>query len=162
MFLRGVAARPPSKVVAICDPNKIHAQFYNDVLQSLSQPPATYYPVEDFNEMLEKHRIETVVVTTVDAFHDVFVVQALEAGGASRMLYRAIVLTPLQFAVRVLTEKPNTVDVAKCRRINETCERLGRHITVCFNYRYNAVHELVKKTLSSGEIGKVVSVHFEW
>jgi predicted dehydrogenase len=37
--------------------------------------------------------------------------------------------------VRVLTEKPMTTDVDKCRRILETVQRTGQHITVTFNYR---------------------------
>jgi len=55
-----------------------------------------------------------------------------------------------------------TTDVDKCRAILETVQRTGQHITVTFNYRYNPVHELVKRTLAAGEIGRVLSVHFEW
>lgn len=35
-------------------------------------------------------------------------------------------------------------------------------LSVCFNYRFNPVHEAVKRTIQNGDIGKVVSVHFEW
>ena len=98
--------------------------------------------------------------------------------------------------VRVLTEKPMTTDAEKCRRILDTVNKTGNHVTVTFNYRfarslghfgtrlrlngrYNPVHELVKRTLAEGKIGKsktlvrivgrahlhyvpVLSVHFEW
>ena len=33
---------------------------------------------------------------------------------------------------------------------------------VTFNYRYNPVHEVVKRTIAEGQIGNVLSVHFEW
>jgi predicted dehydrogenase len=73
--------------------------------------------------------------------------------------------------VRVLTEKPMTTDIDKCRRILETVKKTGRHVTVTFNYRYgssyfstlflttsiiryNPIHELVKRTIAEGKIGK--------
>lgn len=37
--------------------------------------------------------------------------------------------------VRVLTEKPMTTDMDKCRRILETVQKTGNHFTVTFNYR---------------------------
>lgn len=33
---------------------------------------------------------------------------------------------------------------------------------VLFNYRYNPVHWKVEEVISSGRIGNVKSVHFEW
>ncbi|EPQ51785.1 oxidoreductase [Gloeophyllum trabeum ATCC 11539] len=144
MFVRGIVARPKSSVVAICEPNAVRASYYNDLLTSLGAPTVPVYKPDQFKEMLEKENVETVVITCVDALHDLYIVPALEAG------------------VRVLTEKPMTTDVAKCRRILETVNRTGRHLTVTFNYRYNPVHELVKRTIAAGEIGEVLSVHFEW
>lgn len=57
------------------------------------------------------------------------------------------------YPVRVVTEKPMTTDVEKCRRINEAVKRTGNQLTVTFNYRYNPVHEAVKRLISAGEIG---------
>ncbi|KAJ7703004.1 NAD(P)-binding protein [Mycena rosella] len=144
MFVRGIVARPSSQVVAICEPNSIRAAYYNQLLQSLGAPTVPVYQPDDFKTMLEKESVEMVVVTCIDALHDLYIVPALEAG------------------VRVLSEKPLTTDTEKCRRILETVQRTGQHITVTFNYRYNPVHELVKRTIAEGKIGKVLSVHFEW
>lgn len=36
------------------------------------------------------------------------------------------------------------------------------HRPVLFNYRYNPVHWKVEEVISSGAIGNVKSVHFEW
>lgn len=55
-----------------------------------------------------------------------------------------------------------TTTVDSCRQINEACQKTNQHVNVTFNYRFNPVHELVKKTILDGEIGKVISVHFEW
>src|SRR6185437_11718649 len=62
----------------------------------------------------------------------------------------------------VLTEKPMTIDAAGCRRILDAVERTGHTVAVTFNYRYNPVHEAVKRVLAAGEIGEIGSVHFEW
>lgn len=154
--------------VAICDVNKVRAEFYNETLVELSQPRATYYKTDDFLDMLKIEKVQTVVVTTVDAFHDVYIVHALHAGGASRSDSSSVRPTvpelknPVSHAVRVITEKPMTTSVEKCRRINAACQQLGKSISVAFNYRFNPVHELVKRTIQDGEIGKVLSVHFEW
>jgi predicted dehydrogenase len=40
-----------------------------------------------------------------------------------------------RYVVRVLTEKPMATDIDKCRRILETVQRTGNHLTVTFNYR---------------------------
>jgi len=56
-----------------------------------------------------------------------------------------------------------TTDIEKCRRINLAVKKAGDHqLTVTFNYRYNPVHEAVKRLIANGKIGNVISVHFEW
>ncbi|EJU03256.1 oxidoreductase [Dacryopinax primogenitus] len=144
MFLRGITERPGAQVVALCDVNSVRAAYYNDVLKSLGQAQAAIYHPDKFGEMVKAEKVDFVVITTVDQYHDLYVVPALEMG------------------LRVLTEKPMTTTIEKCRRINETVARTGKHVTVTFNYRYNPTHELVKRTIAAGEIGRVISVHFEW
>ncbi|KAF7315491.1 putative oxidoreductase YteT [Mycena indigotica] len=144
MFVRGIVARPSSVVVAICEPNRIRAASYNKLLTELGAQAVPVYKPQEFKDMLQKEQVETIVVTCPDHLHNEYIVPALEAG------------------VRVLTEKPMTTDIDKCRQILETIQRTGQHLTVTFNYRYNPVHELVKRTIAEGKIGKVLSVHFEW
>ncbi|KAF8913614.1 NAD(P)-binding protein [Mucidula mucida] len=144
MFVRGIVERPSSSVVALLEPNSVRAAYYNALLTSLGAPQVPVYKPEQYKEMLEKESVEAIVVTCVDALHHLYIIPALEAG------------------VRVLTEKPMTTDIEKCRAILETVQRTGRHLTVTFNYRYNPVHELVKRTLARGKIGTILSVHFEW
>jgi predicted dehydrogenase len=59
----------------------VRAEVYNETLESRSQPRAPYYTHEEFTLMLEKEQVQTVVVTTVDCYHDIYIVKALEAGG---------------------------------------------------------------------------------
>ncbi|MEU4048891.1 Gfo/Idh/MocA family oxidoreductase [Streptomyces olivaceus] len=128
------------ELAGFCDVNPHRMAVHNQWLGS--SVPA--YAAEDFGEMLEKERIEVVVVCTVDRTHDTYIVQAMEAG------------------CDVVTEKPMTTDADRARRILDARRRTGRDVRVAFNYRYNPVHAAVRETISSGLIGEIGSVHFEW
>jgi predicted dehydrogenase len=80
MFVRGIALRPTSTVVAICEPNSVRGAYYNDLLVSLGMNKVPVYKPDDFKKMLKEANVEVVVVTCVDALHDLYTVPALEAG----------------------------------------------------------------------------------
>lgn len=143
-FTEGLARREHIEVVAFCDPNQQRMAHHNRLLAAAGRQPATTYPPDRFTEMLRAERVDTVVVTTVDALHDGYIVDALRAG------------------CRVVTEKPLTTDAERCRRILAAVEETGGDLSVAFNYRFNPVHELVHTQLRQGAIGDIVSVHFEW
>lgn len=143
-FTEGLARRGHTEVVALCDPNPVRMAHHNRLLAAAGRPPARTYSPDRFRELLHAERVDTVVVTTVDALHDGYIVQALRAG------------------CRVVTEKPMTTDAEKCRRILDTVAETGGDLSVAFNYRFNPVHELVHRELRRGSIGEIVSVHFEW
>jgi predicted dehydrogenase len=137
-------------LAVLADINPTRLDTHNRRLVALgAEPVATHRidptdPLHEFATMLDKHQVDVVVVTTVDATHDTYIVAALEAGRD------------------VITEKPMTVDAPRCRRILDAAAQTGRRVTVTFNYRYNPVHEKVRKLLRDGIIGEVGSVHFEW
>jgi predicted dehydrogenase len=87
MFVRGIVARPDSQVVAICEPNAVCAEYYNNLLKELGAQTVQVYKPDAFKEMLAKEMVETLVVTCVDALHDLYIVPALEAGGMICGLY---------------------------------------------------------------------------
>ncbi|MEU4489045.1 Gfo/Idh/MocA family oxidoreductase [Streptomyces purpurascens] len=134
------------ELAGFCDVNShrmaVHNAWIADARPGL--PPVPAYAAEDFDTMLCRERIDLVVVCSVDRTHDDYIVRALEAG------------------CDVVTEKPMTTDADKARRILEAQRRIGRQVRVAFNYRYNPVHSAVRELISSGEIGEVGSVHFEW
>ena len=146
MYLRALAVdhREHAELAAIADTNAARMRAHNRWLTELGVSPVPMYPAEAFLEMLDKEDVDTVIVTTVDRFHDEYIVAALEAGRD------------------VVTEKPMTIDAPRCRRILDAVARTGRQVRVTFNYRYNPLHERVKELLASGEIGEIGSVHFEW
>ncbi|MET7398615.1 Gfo/Idh/MocA family oxidoreductase [Dactylosporangium sp. NPDC005572] len=142
MFARALTAehRDTCELVALADPNPVRLAVHNARLPA----PVPTYAAADFTEMLAKERVDVAVVTTVDRVHDEYIVAALEAG------------------CDVLTEKPMTVDAPRSKRILDAVRRTGRSVKVTFNYRYNPLHEAVKRVIASGEIGEIGSVHFEW
>ena len=81
MFIRGIVERPNSEVVAFCEPNAVRAEYHNQLLRDLGARTVPVYKPEGFKEMLDKERVETIVVTCIDALHDLYIVPALEAGG---------------------------------------------------------------------------------
>jgi predicted dehydrogenase len=68
----------------------------------------------------------------------------------------------MELGCDVMTEKPMTIDAAKCQAIIDTQKKTGKHCRVTFNYRYSPPRTQVKDILMSGEIGEVLSVDFHW
>ncbi|MBB5870306.1 putative dehydrogenase [Allocatelliglobosispora scoriae] len=142
MFARSLHAY--GELVALADINPARVAAQQRRLLADGAPRAAEYHPDQLDVMLAKERVDTLIVCTVDATHDAFIVGGLEAGCA------------------VVTEKPMTTDAAKCRRILDAARRTGGDVTVAFNYRFHPVHEQVRELLASGAIGEVSSVHFEW
>ena len=99
---------------------------------------------EDFESMVRETKPDIVIVTTVDAFHSDYIIRAMELG------------------CDVVTEKPMTIDADRCNAILEAEKRIGRHVTVTFNYRYAPFMSKIKELLLSEAVGDVFSIHFEW
>jgi predicted dehydrogenase len=133
-----------AELVALADVNPVRLAAHNRRLADLGAAPVPTYPADDFTAMLAKERVDAVIVSTVDATHDRYIVAALDAG------------------CDVITEKPMTTDEERCRRVLAAARRGPGSVTVTFNYRYNPVHERVRELLAGGAIGEVASVHFEW
>ncbi len=137
-LLRDYAAH--AELVALCDLNPLRIAAWQ-AEAGLSLP--AYSPAE-LERMLREHRVDALIVTSIDRTHHDFICRAMEAG------------------CDAITEKPMTIDADKCRQILETRRRTGRRLTVAFNYRYSPRNSKVKELLRSGLIGEVTSVHFEW
>ncbi|EPX75498.1 Gfo/Idh/MocA family oxidoreductase [Salipiger mucosus] len=147
MFYEAIAKdyRDSAELVALCDTNQTRMAYTNSVLQEeFGAGPLPTYKAEDFHRMLEETEAETVIVTSIDRTHHIYIIAALEAGRD------------------VITEKPMTTDADKCQQIVDAVERTGRSVRVTFNYRYSPHNAAVRELIASGEIGEVFSVHFEW
>jgi predicted dehydrogenase len=136
--------RDGNEIVAVCDSNPGRAALAVKRISETGASVPRPYAASDFDRMLRETKPEFVIVTTVDATHDDYIVRALDAG------------------CDVITEKPMTTTAEKAQRILDAVKRSGRHIRVTFNYRYSPPRTQVKDLLMSGEIGDVLSVDFTW
>lgn len=134
---------PHAELVGLCDINPGRLALSQ---KAAADRGATVpgYAASDFEKMIRETRPHKIIVTTVDATHDDYIVRALEAG------------------CDVITEKPMTTTAEKCQRILDTRRRTGKNIRVTFNYRYSPPRTQVKDLLQGGEIGDVLSVDFHW
>jgi predicted dehydrogenase len=98
----------------------------------------------NFDEMMDKAKPELLMVTTVDGFHQDYIVKGLDRG------------------VDVMTEKPMVIDERQCQAVIDAEKRNNRRIVVTFNYRYAPAHRKIKEVLLAGDIGRVISVDFSW
>jgi predicted dehydrogenase len=98
----------------------------------------------DFDEMLVKTKPDTVIVTTVDATHSIFIIKALE------------------FGCDVITEKPLTTDEVKCQAILDAERKSGKKVLVAFNYRHGTLFTAIKEQLAAKRVGRITSVDFHW
>lgn len=105
--------------------------------------PVRFDP-QDLASAISAHRLHRVIITSPDHTHADYIVTALESGAD------------------VVVEKPLTTTAEGIRRIAAAVERTGREVVVTFNYRYSPRNWALKSLISSGEIGQVTSVHFEW
>lgn len=140
MFLVPLEAeyKDTAEIAAICDINPKRLEVAKERIGK-NVPAYT-----DFDQMLDEVPCDKVIVATNDAIHHKFIIKALEKGKD------------------VITEKPMTIDEEKCNLILEAEEASKRTVTVTFNYRFSPYNTRVKELLSSGVIGKVHSVDFQW
>lgn len=124
--------------VGLCDINKGRVEYAKKYI-NVSCPTYT-----DFEQMMKETKPEILIVTTVDATHDQFIIRGMELGAD------------------IITEKPLTTDEIKCQAIIDAEKRTGKKVTVTFNYRFSPHRAKLWELLQAGTIGKITSVDFHW
>lgn len=124
--------------VGLCDKNKGRVETAKKMM-GVSCPTFT-----NFEEMMKTVKPDILIVTTVDATHNEFIIKGMEMGAD------------------IITEKPMTTDERKCQSIIDAEKRTGKKVTVTFNYRYSPHRAKIWELLRSGVIGKITSVDFHW
>jgi predicted dehydrogenase len=133
------------ELVGLCDINATRMAYYNRLFADrFGAKAVSCYDAADFRRMLDDQRVDVLIVTSVDRTHHRYIIGGLDHG------------------CRVITEKPLTVDAAKCQAILDATRRTGQRVHVAFNYRYSPRNSMVKRLIAEGAIGSVLSVHFEW
>ncbi|MCK5862804.1 MAG: Gfo/Idh/MocA family oxidoreductase [Candidatus Hydrogenedentes bacterium] len=133
-----------AELTGLCDSNIGRSRLSAAWIEKHYSRKAPVYSAEHFDDMIRDTRPDVVIVTTKDSMHDYYIVRAMELG------------------CDVITEKPMTIDAARCTSILEMQQRTGRRLRVTFNYRYSPLRTQIKHLLMNDIIGKVVSVDFHW
>lgn len=124
--------------VGLCDKNKGRVETAKKMMG------VTCKTFTDFEKMMLQTKPEILIVTTIDATHNEFIIRGMELGAD------------------IITEKPMTTDEVKCQSIIDAEKRTGKKVTVAFNYRYSPQRSKMYEMLRSGAIGKLTSVDFHW
>jgi predicted dehydrogenase len=146
MFVRGLLENhaDEGEIVAWVEPNPVRAAVHEArVADKLGGTRPVYDPA-DLERAIAEQRVDRVVVTSVDNTHAEMVSRALHAG------------------VDVVVEKPIAATAAEARQIADAVAATGRNVTTTFNYRYSPRNSALREVIASGEIGTVLSVHFDW
>jgi predicted dehydrogenase len=133
-----------NELVAICDTNPGRLDTALEFIKPNGVKPPKKYLAADFDKMIRETKPDCVIVTCPDAFHDEYIVRALDAG------------------CDCITEKPLTTTPEKAQRIIDACKRNNRRVRVLFNYRYSPPRTQIKDLLMNNAIGDVMSVDFQW
>lgn len=137
--------REVAELVAFCDVSSVRMSWYNDYLQSQAGLPSLpMYSAEQFALMIEQTHPDTVIVTTIDGTHHLYIVQAMQLG------------------CDVITEKPMTTDHAKMLEIIQAVNTTGRSLRVSFNYRYTPAYTRFRELVRDGVVGRPLAVDFSW
>ena len=134
-----------AELVGLCDVNQTRMDYVNrELTKGYGAPPVPTYRFDQFDRMVAEQRPQTIIVTSIDRTHHVYITRAMRLG------------------CDVITEKPMTIDEAKCQEILDTIKETGRNLRVTFNYRYAPHNTKIRELLMEETIGEVYSVHFEW
>jgi len=147
MFINPIVERfqEDAELVGLCDINPARLDFYQKMLKeekSYNEVPT--FEADAFDEMIRQTKPDTVIVTTVDALHDQYIIRAMELG------------------CDAVTEKPMTTDDEKCRAIFDAIERTGKQVRVTFNYRWAPGPTKVYQLLRDGVIGDIIHADMEY
>lgn len=147
MFVDAITRIYPdeAELVAFCDLSQTRMDFYNRQLQEKAGlAPVPTYLASDFDRMIAETHPDTVIVTTMDATHHIYIVRAMELG------------------CDVISEKPMTTDIEKMNAIYDAIDRTGRSLRVTFNYRYAPAYTRFRELVMTGVVGRPLSVDFSW
>ncbi|MHB9036698.1 MAG: Gfo/Idh/MocA family protein [Armatimonadota bacterium] len=126
------------KISAIADVDADNAGRFKD---KFGHPCTVIY--SDFRQMLEREKLDGVVIATPNNVHVEQAIPVMELG------------------IPLLLEKPIATTLDDCNRLLEVHKRTKSRVTVGFVLRYTPFYSKVKEIIDSGVIGNVMNVNAE-
>jgi predicted dehydrogenase len=132
-----------AEIVAICDINPLQLAKADESLATTNHPPAKHYA--DWQEMIQKEKLEAVVLASPLFTHADIAVACMEAG------------------LHVLSEKMMAWDVASCERIAEAARKNRRVYEVGHQRFYNGVYQAAHEGIvKAGLLGELYHARLVW
>ena len=127
------------EMVGLCDINQKRVEVAKEMIGI----NAKTYHSDDFEKMIREQKPDVVIVTTTDCYHVDYIVKALELG------------------CNVVSEKPIATETDQCQRILDAEKKTGQKVYVGFNMRFMNETMEMKRILSSGELGDIISIEYQ-
>jgi predicted dehydrogenase len=132
-----------AEVVALCDINPLQLQKADESLVKTGRQPLKHYA--DWKEMIQKERLEGVVVASPLSTHADLAVGCMEAG------------------LHVLCEKMMGWDEASCHRMADAARRTGRVLEIGHQRYYNPIYQAsYDGVVKAGLLGEVYHARLVW
>ena len=125
------------KITHLCDEREDRLDYYGELFEV---PAEHRFSNED--EFFAKKRADLLVIATPDTCHIKHTVRAFETG------------------YDVLVEKPLTDNEAECHELLASQAKYGRKALVCHVLRYAPAYTKLYEILSSGKIGRLMSINW--
>jgi len=123
------------KVLSVFDPNKEVCEMAKETWRS---PETTI--CDTYQDAINTPGIEWVMVFSPNAFHKEHILAAFMAGK------------------HVFTEKPLATKIQDCQEIFDAHQKTGLLFATGFVLRYAKMYRKIKELISSGELGKILSI----
>jgi predicted dehydrogenase len=137
--MRGYIGAEGSELVAICDvdPARVDAAG-----AEYSVPAEGRYT--DYKQMLANAKLDIVSICLPNYIHKQVAEETFAAGA------------------HVVCEKPMATTVAEAEAMIEAAKRADRQLVICYNYRYRADAQWIKKVIGAGQLGEINFVNATW
>ena len=147
MWGQDLMHRYPDRIefVGLCDINPGRVEMAKEIIGTNCPTYSDLHnPMPVFEKMITETKPDLVIVTSVDATHNEYIIRSMELG------------------VNVLTEKPMTTDEKKIQHILDTEQQTGLKTRVGHNARYSPHCTKIWELLRAGEIGELTSANLNW
>jgi predicted dehydrogenase len=132
-----------AEVVALCDVNPLQLKRADESLVKTGRSPVKHY--SDWKEMIQKERLEGVVIASPLFTHTDIAVGCMEAG------------------LHVLCEKMMGIDAASCQRMADAGRRTGRVLEIGHQRYYNPIYQAsYDGIVRAGLLGEVYHARLVW
>ena len=127
-----------AEIVALCDTHQDNLDRYQrEIFDPIKEKPPTFANYED---MLDKVKMDAVLIVTPHADHFAQVTDSLDAG------------------LHVLVEKPMVITSEDARIIIKLAKKRKRIVSVAFPGTFSAEFQYIRGLMDRGELGDVITV----